>query len=80
MPLTFGQKAVGYNSNPNAAAIKEMEDVRQQYAKMIDDIWDKHIASIESMGRGEAAAMAEFSIRHLQEASYWLIKAITWTK
>lgn len=80
MSFTFGQKAVGYNSNPSPQAIEEMERIRSQYAKMIDDIHAKHIAPGPDMRNGEVVAMAKLSIRHLQEASYWLIKTVTWSE
>lgn len=76
-PFTYGEKATGYNSNPSPLAVEKMEMIRKKYADLIDEIYNDHI-NPTIVRNGEVVAMAKLSIRHLQESSYWTIKAITW--
>lgn len=74
--LTYGEKAVGLTFNPGKH--EAVENIKQNAAKLIDDIYDKYVKPGPVMANGEVIAQAIIAIRRIQEGQMRAVKAATW--
>lgn len=70
--LTFGEKAAGVSFNPGGHS--EVNDIKQQAAKMIDTINDLRKATTSS----DKIRYYSAAITELEKAQMLAVKAITW--
>lgn len=70
--LTFGQKAVGLNFNPNGD--DAVGQCKQTFANAIDQLNDLR----NSTENGEVKRLCSVAITEAQTAQMWAVKAITW--
>lgn len=70
--LTYGQRAVGLNFNPDGA--ESVRIAKQGCADLIDQIHKIELSTNDP----ETKRMAAIAIDKLQTAQMWAVKVITW--
>lgn len=74
--LSFGQKAVGYNSHPTEKQIDLMNRIRAKYAELIDLLQGERV---DPKSAGDIARYYSKAISELEDSSFNAIKAATWS-
>lgn len=74
IPLSFGEKAVGYNNEPTKEQIATMGKIRQKYAEIIDLLNAERGQSTPAQGRYYSKA-----ISHAEDSQMNAVKAATWS-